>query len=136
MIEFKVGDKVSQSKCFSYEEVQQFSILSDDENPIHYDKDYAKKTIFKKPINQGFLSASLIGGLLGSKLPGEGTVYLSQSLFFKKPIYVNEFVKAEIEIISINLDKRIIRFCTVCYNEAGDIAIEGEALVTVIKLHD
>jgi len=101
MNDLKVGDKISHTKQFTREEVLQFSRLSEDTNPIHFDTDYAESTIFKKPINQGFLSASLIGGLLGSRLPGQGTVYLNQTKRFEKPIYVNEAVTAVIEIIDI-----------------------------------
>ena len=91
------------------------------------------KTFTRLPINQGFLSAGLIGGLFGSELPGQGTVYLSQTMKFYKPIYVGDEVTAEIEIIDIEPSKPIITFRTVCKNNKGEIAIDGEALVTLMK---
>jgi acyl dehydratase len=133
VIDLKVGQKASKTKSFTQEEVLQFSSLSEDSNPIHFDSDYSANTIFKKPINQGFLSAGLIGGLFGSELPGQGTVYLSQTMKFYKPIYVGDEVTAEIEIIDIEPSKPIITFRTVCKNNKGEIAIDGEALVTLMK---
>jgi len=127
----KIGDKVTVEKIFDQSDVLLYTGLSKDTNPIHYDKNYSKKTIFGNNIVPGLLVAGLFGGLLGSKLPGKGTIHLGQSLKFKNPIYINEKIKAEIEIINIRKDKPIITFKTICYKKDNKIAIEGEAVVKI-----
>jgi enoyl-CoA hydratase len=124
-----VGSEVSIKKIFTQEEVLEYAKTSGDANPVHFDKEYAKMTPFGKPIVHGLLVASLFGGLLGSKLPGKGTIHLGQTLKFIKPVYVNEEVIAKIEIISIRSDKPIITFDVTCTKEDGEVAITGEAVV-------
>jgi acyl dehydratase len=125
----KIGDTVSIKKSFSQEEVLAYAKSSHDTNPVHFNVEYAAKTIFKKPIVQGLFVSSLFGGLLGSKLPGKGTIHLGQTLQFLKPVYVNEEVEASIRIISIRSDKPVITFKATCIKENGEIAITGEAVV-------
>ncbi|MFH0865660.1 MAG: MaoC family dehydratase [Bacteroidota bacterium] len=127
--QFKTGDKVSVSKAFSKEEVLAYLKISTDTNPIHYDEEFASSTTFKKCIVPGMLVSSLFGGMLGSELPGNGTILLSQSSDFRKPVFVGEEVTAEIEIIKIREDKPIITFKTICKKNNDDIAIDGEAVV-------
>ena len=127
----KLGQKVQIRKSFSEEEVLYYTKTSGDTNAIHHDIEYAKTTIFKKRIVPGLQVASLFGGLLGSKLPGEGTIHLGQTLFFKKPIYLDEEILAIIEVVNIRSDKPILTFKTTCYNSNNELAIDGEAIVKV-----
>jgi len=129
----KIGDTAIMKKAFTEDEVRLYANISNDSNPIHLDKEYAKSTIFKERIVHGVLVGSLFGGLLGSKLPGIGTIHLGQTMNFKKPIYINEEVKATIEVIDIRKDKPIITLKTVCYNSNDEISIEGEAIVKIGK---
>ncbi len=129
MKKLKIGDSASTSKIFNYAEVKKYAEFSRDSNPVHFDSSYAQKTHFKKPIVQGLLVSSLFGGLLGSKLPGRGTIHLGQKLNFRKPVFVNEKVNITIEIINIRKDKPVITFKTECYKENGECAIDGEAVV-------
>jgi len=124
-----IGTEVSVKKAFTQEEVNSYTRTSGDSNPIHYDPEYAKKTPFNKPIVPGLQVASLFGGLLGSKLPGKGTIHIGQTLQFLKPVYMNEEVEATIKIISIRSDKPVITFQVTCSKENGEIAITGEAVV-------
>ena len=126
---FKIGDSVEIEKRFSQGEVITYTKLSNDTNPIHYDENYASRTVFKKPIVPGLLVSSLFGGLLGTHLPGQGTIHLGQDLNFKAPIYIDEKVKAEIKIIQIREDKPIITFSSVCIKENGETAITGKSVV-------
>jgi acyl dehydratase len=125
----KFGDFVEIKKVFSQEEVNSYNTICGDSNPIHNDYNYASRTFFKKPIVPGLLVTSLFGGLLGSKIPGEGTIFLGQEVKFIKPIYIGEEVSAKIKIINVREDKPIFTFSTTCFNENGEIAIEGEATV-------
>ncbi|MFC1843297.1 MaoC family dehydratase [Thermodesulfobacteriota bacterium] len=126
-----VGDKASLSKAFSEEEVLQFANISADKNPLHLDRDFGEASIFGQRIVHGMLVASLFSGLIGMKLPGEGSIYLGQSLIFKAPVAIDEKVTASVEIIHIRTDKPIVTLRTVCVNSKGKVAIEGEAVVKV-----
>jgi acyl dehydratase len=127
----QVGDKVSLSKAFTEEEVFQFSETSTDKNPLHLDKEFGAASIFGERIVHGMLVASLFSGLIGMELPGQGTIYLGQTLSFKAPVKIGEEVTASVEITKIRDDKPIVTMRTVCMNAKGLVAIEGEAVVKV-----
>jgi len=127
----KVGDKASLSRVFTREDVIQFAGLSMDRNPIHLDEEFAAASIFGGPIVHGMLVASLFSGLIGVELPGEGSIYLGQSLSFKAPVPVGQEVTASVEIVKIRADKPIVTLRTVCVNSDGQVVIEGEAVVKV-----
>ena len=127
----KVGDRVSLSKAFTEDEVFRFAEISTDMNPLHLDKDFGRESIFGERIVHGMLVASLFSGLIGMELPGEGSIYLGQSLTFTAPVAIGEEVTASVEIIRIRDDKPIITLRTVCVNSGGTVVIEGEAVVKV-----
>jgi len=127
----KVGDKASLSRVFTREDVIQFVGLSMDRNPIHLDEEFAAASIFGGPIVHGMLVASLFSGLIGVELPGEGSIYLGQSLSFKGPVPVGQEVTASVEIVKIRADKPIVTLRTVCVNSDGQVVIEGEAVIKV-----
>ncbi|MFC4804723.1 MaoC family dehydratase [Filifactor villosus] len=126
----KVGDSATVSKCFFEEDVVDFADLSTDNNPIHLDKQYAEHTVFKKNIVHGMLVSSLISSVLGTKLPGEGSIYLKQSLEFLKPVYFGEECTAEVKVVSKNDDKRILVLETSVTKEDGKTkVISGQAVI-------
>lgn len=127
--ELKIGDSFELCKSFSEQDVNLFSKLSLDTNPIHIDEDYAKDSIFKRKIVHGFLSSSLISAIIGTRLPGPGSIYLHQELNFKKPVYIGEQVRALVTINDIKLEKSIIYLQTNCYNSNNEITIEGNAII-------
>ena len=127
----KLGEKASITNKFSEDDVRLFAKISTDTNPLHLDEYYAANTIFKTRIVHGVLVGSLFSSIIGTILPGEGSIYLSQTYSFKKPIFINEAVKAEVEVTNIREDKPIITLKTICYNSKGEIAIEGEAVVMI-----
>lgn len=127
----KVGDSVSLRKVFTEAEVRQFADISEDTNPIHLDKEFAAASVFGQRIVHGMLVASLFSGLIGVKLPGEGTIYLGQSLSFKATVLIGEQVTATVEIVKIRDDKPIVTLRTLCVNSEEQVAIEGEAVVKV-----
>lgn len=128
---FKVGDKVSVIKTFTQEDVQRFSELSLDANPIHLEPAYAEGTVFGRRIVHGMLVASLFSGLLGNELPGEGSIYLGQTLRFTAPVYPGDAITASVEVTHIREDKPIVTLSTICTNSEGTVVIEGEAVIKV-----
>ncbi|MCF8070410.1 MAG: MaoC family dehydratase [Desulfobacterales bacterium] len=127
----KIGDKVTLSKVFTEEDVMQFAGLSTDTNPIHLDDSYAAGSVFKARIVHGLLVASLFSGLIGTELPGKGSIYLGQNLKFTAPVRIGEEVTASVQIVKIREDKPIVTLQTICANSEGQVVIEGEAVVKV-----
>lgn len=131
MKKINIGDKVSVTKVITDEDVRKFAEITGDTNPIHLDDEFAANTMFKQRIAHGMLIGSLFSGLLGMKLPGEGTVYLGQDLKFKARVPIGGKVTASVEVIKIREDKPIATLRTVCVNEEGQVVVEGEAVVRV-----
>jgi acyl dehydratase len=129
----KIGQKASLQKRFTAQEVVNFSALSMDENLIHTDSEYAKSTRFGQCIVQGPFVESMIGGILGSQLPGSGTIYLSHETKFVKPVFINELVTANVEVTDIKPQKNIITLRTWVEKENGELAIDGSAVVMYLK---
>lgn len=127
----KVGNRASLSKVFTEEDVIQFANISTDTNPIHLDKNFAADSVFGQRVVHGMLIASLFSALVGVKLPGEGTIYLGQSLNFKAPVFIGEQVTASVEIVKIREDKPIVTLRTLCINSEGRTVVDGEAVVKV-----
>lgn len=129
----KIGQKASQSRKFTKDEVLFFSDLTSDNNPIHFDENYAANTRFKKTIVQGPLVVSLIGGILGSKIPGPGTIYMSQETKFLKPLFIDEFVTAWVEVVKIREDKPIITLKNWVEKENGEIILTGQSVIMFLE---
>ena len=105
-----------------------FAQLSGDDNPIHIDREAAAKTRFKKPIVHGILTSSLFGTIFGAQLPG--AIYVSQTLKFKAPVFVDEPVVARIDVESIRESPFVATCKTIVKREKDDVVtIEGEAKV-------
>jgi len=129
MINFTAGQKASITKTFNEEEVLYFSKMSMDDNPIHFDVEYAKSSRFGQRIVQGPFVASLIGGILGSSLPGPGSIYVNQNTSFLKPVFIGDTVIANVEVTSVREDKPIIKLRTWVEKDNGEVVIEGEAVI-------
>ncbi|WP_073184340.1 MaoC family dehydratase [Anaerosphaera aminiphila] len=128
--DIKIGDKATIEKTFTKEDVIEFSKLSLDTNPIHLDSEYAKNSIFKENIVHGLLVSSLISAVLANKLPGTGTIYMSQELKFLKPVYFNDNCIASVEVVEKKDAKNIIILnTTVCTNSTDNVVITGQAVV-------
>lgn len=132
-MELEIGQKASQIKKFSKEEVLSFSELTSDDNPIHFDEKYASKTRFKNTIVQGPMVVSLIGGILGSTLPGPGTIYISQETRFLKPLFIDETVTAWVEVLKIREDKPVITLKNWVEKENGEIVLEGQSVILFLE---
>ena len=100
----KPGDTHTKDFSFSQEQVNAFAEISGDKNPIHIDAEYAANTVYKKPIIHGFLGGSVISNVLGTEFPGEGTVYLNQSMTFRRPMYPD--VQYRVVMTVLEVDER------------------------------
>ena len=127
--ELKIGMCEYIEKTITELDVINFSKISLDTNPLHLDEEYAKNTIFKGKIVHGILGAGLISGVIGTKLPGKGAIYLSQNLKFLAPVRIGDTIRAEVKVIDLDKEKRKVGLKTICINQEGVIVIDGEAKV-------
>ncbi len=125
----KVGDSASYSKKFTEEDVTLYARITGDRNSVHLDEEYARNTVFKGRVIHGMLTAGLISTVLGTKLPGLGTIYLSQSLKFLAPVRIGDTVTATVRVVETDEGKRKVRLETVCTNQLGREVLTGEAVV-------
>jgi len=126
----KVNDTYTHEFQFSQEEVTQFAQVTGDKNPVHTDAVYAATTMFKRPIMHGMLGASLFSKVFGTLFPGEGTIYLKQSLSFLRPMYVDTAYEAHFTVKEVVLEKNRAVVETVIKDKAtGVLCTSGEATV-------
>ncbi len=135
-MKLQLNDSFSYEFSISQENVQKFAELSGDTNPIHIDAEYAKKTIFKRPIIHGYLGSSVFSKVLGTMFPGEGTIYLSQSLKFHLPMYTDKIYKADFFVTDIDSEKHRANIKTTirlasdqCIITSGEALIQNESFL-------
>jgi 3-hydroxybutyryl-CoA dehydratase len=127
--ELKIGDKEFFQKTISETDIYLYAGITGDLNPAHINDEYAKNTFFKGRIAHGMLTAGLISAVIGTKLPGPGTIYLAQELKFTAPVRIGDTIKAEAEIAEINTEKNIAKIKTTCTNQNSDVVLTGLATV-------
>ncbi|TVP89121.1 MAG: bifunctional enoyl-CoA hydratase/phosphate acetyltransferase [Thioalkalivibrio sp.] len=125
--EIEVGDTATLERRLTMEDVKLFAVMSGDVNPAHVDEDFAKSSRFQEIIAHGMWGGALISTLLGTELPGPGTIYLGQTLRFKKPVVLGDILTVTVEATEKNDEKKRIRFHCLCQNQEGKTVIEGDA---------
>ena len=126
--DLKPGMSESFTKTISERDIQLFGEVSGDTNPVHFDEEFAKTTMFKGRIAHGMLSASYISTVLGMQMPGPGTIFMSLTTRFKAPVRIGETVVTTCTVREVNAEKRRVIFDCVC--KVGDTTVvEGEAMV-------
>ena len=121
-----VGMSATFAKTVTDADLVLFVGVSGDTNPVHLDEDYAGTTMFKGRVAHGALTASFISTVLGTKLPGAGSIYVAQTLKFKAPVHVGDTVTARCEVISLVPDRKFVIFKTQCFVR-DLLVIDGEA---------
>lgn len=127
--EIVVGESASVSRTVTQQDIDLFAVVSGDVNPAHLDPAYAQTDTFHKVIAHGMLGAGLISSVLGTKLPGPGTIYLAQDLKFLQPIGVGDTITATVTVKEKRPDKRDLLLDCLCTNQSGDLVIAGTAKV-------
>src|SRR5215213_3523471 len=126
---FKVGDSAEITKTIEQSDIDAFAAVTGDHNPVHVDEEFAKTTRFGRRIAHGMFTASLISAVLANKLPGEGSVYLGQTLEFVAPVFPGDVVTARVTVKEIREDKPVVKLETICVNQRDEVVIRGEATV-------
>ena len=129
LMKINKGDKYSKEFSFSFEQVRQFAEISGDTNPIHLDKEYATGFGFADTIVHGFLTGSVISKIVGTEFPGEGTIYLSQSLSFRAPVFPGEELLAALEVLEVTASGKYTIRTLITSSATGEVKLDGEALV-------
>ncbi len=132
--ELNVGDRAEFTKTVSESDVYLYAGVTGDFNPAHINEPYAEKTFFKTRIAHGMLPAGFISAILGTRLPGPGTVYMGQTLKFRAPVLIGDTITASAEVMEIIADKNRVRLKTTCENQDGVVVLDGEAVVSPPKL--
>jgi 3-hydroxybutyryl-CoA dehydratase len=128
--ELRVGMRETYSRLVTSADVIAFAEVSGDRNPIHLSDEFAAKTPFKTRIAHGIYTASLISAVIGTRLPGPGAIYMTQSLKFLAPVRIGDTVDASVEIVALSEKGR--RATLACQCRVGDtLVMEGEAVVKV-----
>ncbi len=128
--ELTVGDTAEFAKTISESDVYSYAGITGDLNPAHVNEAYAEKTFFKTRIAHGMLVGGLISTVIGTQLPGPGTIYMKQSLSFLAPVKIGDTITARVTVLEKLPEKGRIRLKTTCINKEGAVVIDGEALVS------
>lgn len=124
------GTTFNHTFRFTQKEVELFAQVTGDKNPVHLDADYAAKTMFKRPIMHGFLGGSVFSKIFGTLFPGEGTIYLKQSMAFMRPMFVDTDYEVRMTVKEVNKEKHRATVETIIVDKtSGDVVINGEATV-------
>ncbi|HET9984960.1 MAG TPA: MaoC family dehydratase [Longimicrobiales bacterium] len=126
-----VGQAAELSKTITETDVVLYAGITGDLNPVHVDRIAAERSPFGGRVAHGMLTAGLVSAVLGMKLPGPGSIYLSQTLRFTRPVRLGDTVTARVEVLELVPAKRRVRLATSCANQDGERVLEGEAVVLV-----
>ncbi len=124
-----IKDYLEHQFSFKQDDVELFAKCTGDDNPIHLDEEFASKSIFKKRILHGFLSASIFSKIFGTISPGEGTLYLSQTMFFLKPMFTETTYMAKVQLLTWDNAKGRGTYSTLISDPLDTLVFKGEATV-------
>lgn len=127
--EIELGDSASLVRQLTQEDIQLFAISSGDVNPAHLDVEYAEKSFFHKIIGHGMWTGALISTVLGTELPGPGTIYLGQSLKFLRPVAIGDQVTVKLTVVKKYIRKPILILSCICTNQHEKVVVSGFAKV-------
>ena len=128
--QLEIGDTAEFSKTVAEFDIYMYAGITGDFNPAHINEPYAQKTFFKTRIAHGMLSAGFISTVIGTRLPGTGTVYVKQDLNFRAPVQMGDTITARVEVVEITKEKNRARLETTCINQDGTVVLDGFALVS------
>jgi 3-hydroxybutyryl-CoA dehydratase len=128
--DLQIGMEASVQRTVTDADLVNFAGVTGDKNPVHLDQNYASRTLFKRRIAHGMLTASYISAVFGMEMPGPGVIYISQTLNFRAPVFIGDTVTAKVKVVELFPAKRRVRFETVCLVN-GKPVLEGEAMLLV-----
>jgi acyl dehydratase len=127
MVPLTVGQKAQRSLQLTADHVKGFAALTGDYNPLHFNAEFAAGTRFGRLVVQGGLTTGLLHALVAMDLPGPGTVFLSQNWKFTAPVYIDDTITAEAEVLSVHASKPVTQLGIKVWRQDGEIVLAGEA---------
>ncbi|NJL06012.1 MAG: hypothetical protein HC911_14115 [Chloroflexaceae bacterium] len=127
--QISIGESASVTRTITEADITIFGILSGDQNPAHFDQEYAEGSMFKRRIAHGMISGALISAVLGMQLPGPGTIFISQTVRFRRPVYIGDTITVTITVTEKNDAKQRLIFDCQCVNQDGEVTTVGTAEV-------
>ena len=125
----KVGDCAEKKDNVTYEKAMQYSLITGDNNPIHFETPEAYQSRYGKPIAHGMILAGYISGVIGGVMPGGGCIYVKQTLNFKRPVFYGDTITTRVTVSSIDTVRNYVTLQTECFNQKHELVLEGEAIV-------
>jgi acyl dehydratase len=127
-MDISVGDRATRSLTLTAEHVEQYAQLSGDRNPLHFDEDFTAATPFGRLVVQGGLTTGLLHALAAMDLPGPGSVFMSQEWKFTAPVFIDDTITAEAEILFVHETKPVTKLGITVRRQDGETVLEGEAV--------
>lgn len=131
-MDIKIGDQFSKTRVVTDELIRSFAEVSGDYNPIHLDEEFAKTTRFGRRIAHGMLSGAFISAVLGYEFEARKIVYLSQTMRFIAPVFIDDTITTTGTVTNIREEKGIVTLETICTNQNGEMTVKGEAMVMLL----
>ncbi len=129
-----VGQRAERSRKVVFEDIQRFTDMSGDKNPIHYDETLAKSTVFGEIIVQGGVTTAILNAVVAENLPGPGSVFLNVDWNFRAPVRPGDTITGAVEVLEVREDKPITKLRTTVTRHDGVMALEGNALCYTVPL--
>ena len=133
--EVAVGDQARMTRTITRETIREFVDATGDDNPIHSDPAFAAGTRFGQVIAPGILTGGLLSAVIGTRLPGPGVLYLSQTFRFLRPVLIGDAITARVEVAEVVRERNRVRLVTGCVNQRDEAVLEGEAWVMPSRAH-
>jgi len=130
----RVGQAAERSRTTSMADIEAFTAMTGDRNPVHYDEALARKTAFGKLIVQGGVTTGILNAVVAEDLPGPGTVFLNTNLNFRKAVGVGETITGRVEVLTVREDKPLCTLKVSVTDSTGAICVEGEATTFTMPL--
>jgi acyl dehydratase len=129
-----VGQKASRSRTVEAADIERFTAISGDKNPLHYDESLARQSKFGEIIVQGGVTSAILNAVVAEDLPGPGTVFLQVNWSFRAPVRPGDVITGTVEITDVRLDKPITKLRTAVVRGDGVVALEGDAVCYTLPL--
>lgn len=129
--EFRIGQSGTFSKTLTQTDVYSYAGISGDFNPVHVNEMEAKNSLFGKQVVHGMLTASLISTVIGTVMPGKGSIYLGQNVKFLKPVFFGDTITAVVTVLEIDVERSVLKLQTQEFNQYNDMVVDGTAMVKI-----
>ena len=127
--QFSPGMTYDYTKKVTEEMIENFAKATGDDNPVHLDEEFAKASIFKKRVAHGMLTAGIMSGVFGTRFPGQGTIYISQTISFLRPVFIGDEISVALKVLEVDAEKNRLTVETTCLNQEGKKVLVGQAVV-------